>query len=216
MISVLLVAAAATAGAAAGRWVYTRIRARQHRGQPDTAPASIAERGPIALGDVLVLDGGHGRELWAARELAFQEGEAPTFLVLFEADGKSDERAILAWEPTAPDCFAVLRPQKWSDRAPARLPSTLEVEGEVEGGSNRVSLAARRTAKGVFQRAPRAEGRSDLPYEGAAVVGIYRGGGRAYAIAVRDSSNGIKLYVGHTLSLSSVSILAASPSASAT
>lgn len=201
MISVLILAAAATATAAAGSWVYRRVR----RVKP-IAPEPPPERGPIALGDVLVLDGGHGKELWAARELSFVEGDAAPFLVLFEADGRADERAVLAWEPTDPDCFAVLRPQVWSHAAPARLPSTLEIEG----GDKRVSLAARRTARGVFNRAPEAEGRSDLPHEGAAVVGIYRGGGRAYAIAVRDSSEKIKLYVGHTLSLSSVSVLAAS------
>jgi hypothetical protein len=204
MLTVLIVAGAATAGVAAGRWIYSRIRRRQAAvAPPESKPV---ERGPIALGDVLVLDDGHGRELWAARELSYQEGDAPAFLVLFEADGKADERAILAWEPTDPDHFAVLRPRVWSDAVPARLPSTLEIEG----GSNRVSLAARRTGKGIFGKVPDAAGKSDLPYEGAALVGIYRGGGRAYAIAVRDSSEKMKLYVGHTVALSSVSVLSAS------
>lgn len=207
MISVLLVAAAATAGVAAGSWVYRKLR-RTREEPPFSAPV---ERGPIALGDVLVLDGGRGRELWAARELAFVEGDAPPFLVLFEADGRADERAILAWEPAEPDCVAVLKPLPGDD-ALSRLPTTLEVEG----GAGRVSLAARRIATGVFTRAPETEGRSDLPHEGAAMVGIYRGGGRAYAVAVRDSSEKLKLYAGHTLSLSSVSVLAASTAASAT
>jgi hypothetical protein len=206
VITVLIVTAAATAGVAAGSWIYRRIR----RTTPPAPESLPVERGPIALGDVLVLDGGHGKELWAARELAFAEGDAPPFLVLFEADGRTDERAILAWDPKDPECFAVLRPQVWPAAVAARLPNTIEIEG----GDNRVSIAARRTARGAFSRAPQAEGRSDLPHEGAAVVGIYRGGGRAYAVAVRDSSEKLKLYVGHTLSLSSVSVLAASTSPS--
>lgn len=203
MISLLIIAAAATAGVAAGSWVYRRIRRL-----PEPGPVSIAERGPIALGDVLMLDGGHGKELWAARELAFVEGEGAPFLVLFEADGRADERAILAWEPSDPDQFSVLRPQAFPGHSPSRLPSTLEVVG----AETHVTLSARRTAKGVFARAPEAEGKSDLPHEGAALVGVYRGGGRSYAVAVRDSSEQLKLYVGHTLSLSSVSVLAASAS----
>lgn len=203
MLTVLILAGAATAGAAAGSWIYRKIRRTL---TPPSPPSQPIERGPIALGDVLVLDGGTGKELWAARELSYQEGDAPAFLVLFEADGKSDERAILAWEPSDPEQFAVLHPRKWSDAVPSRLPSTLEIEG----GANRVSLAARRTARGIFGKVPDAAGKSDLPFEGAAVVGIYRGGGRAYAIAVRDTSDKLKLYVGHTLSLSSVSVMSAS------
>lgn len=200
MISVLLIATAATAGAAAGSWVYRRIRGRQVASE---SPVDVPERGPIALGDVLLLDGGQGRELWAARELAFHEGRAAAFLVLFEADGKADERAILAWEPSDPDHFAVLEPRAWSDAASARLPSTLELSG----GDERVTLSARRSARGVFQRAAEAEGMSDLPYEGAALVGIYRGSGRAYALAVRDSGGHIKLYAGRTHALAAVAIL---------
>jgi len=195
----LILAAAATAGVAGGSWIYRRIRARQG----DPREPEPEERGPIALGDVVVLDGGHGRELWAARELSFHEGDAPAFLVLFEADGRQTERAILAWEPKHPDCFADLSPAEppWGSAPPARLPNTLEA------GDVRVSLQARRTAKGIFARAPEAAGRSDLPFEGAALVGVYRGGAREFAVVVRDSSERAKLYVGHTISFSSVSVL---------
>ncbi len=195
----LILAAAATAGAAGGSWIYRRIRKQQ--GAPNEP--SPEERGPIALGDVVMLDDGHGRELWAARELAFREGDALPFLVLFEADGRTSERAILAWEPSRPDAFAVLAPARppWGDSPPARLPTTLE------SGDVRLSLRARRSAKGIFARAPEAEGRSDLPFEGAALVGVYRGGAREFAVVVRDSSERAKLFVGHTVSLSSVSVL---------
>jgi hypothetical protein len=192
----LILAAAASAGVASGSWIYRRARKAPPVPEPE-------ERGPIALGDVVMLDGGHGRELWAARELSFREGDASPFLVLFEADGRKSERAILAWEPTEPDAFAVLEPAPppWGDSPPARLPNTLE------SGAIHLSLRARRTGKGIFSRAPEAQGRSDLPFEGAALVGVYRGGAREFAVVVRDSSERAKLYVGYTVSLSSVSVL---------
>jgi hypothetical protein len=195
----LILAAAATAGVAGGSLVYRKLRARPV--EPSGPPSE--ERGPIALGDVVMLDGGHGRELWAARELSFREGDGPPFLVLFEADGRKSERAILAWEPAEPDSFAVLEPTRppWGDSPPTRLPTTLEA------GATRLSLRARRSAKGVFSRAPEAEGKSDLPFEGAALVGVYRGGAREYAVVVRDTSERAKLYVGRSMSLSSVSVL---------
>ena len=59
----------------------------------------------------------------------------------------------------------------------------------------------------MFSRAPEAEGKSDLPFEGAALVGVYRGGAREYAVVVRDTSERAKLYVGRSMSLSSVSVL---------
>jgi len=196
VITVALILAAAAAG---GTWVYRRVR----RTQEDAKQLPPDEPGPIALGDVVVLDDGHGRELWAARELSFCEGDAAPFLVLFEADGRKTERAILAWEPSEPDAFAVLEPTRppWGDAPPTRLPTTLAI------GAAHVQLRARRSAKGSFARAPEAEGRSDLPYEGAALVGIYRGGAHDYAVVVRDSSERAKLFVGRRLSLASVSVL---------
>lgn len=195
----LILAAAAGAGVAGGSWLYRRLR----KGQGAPREPVADERGPIALGDVVMLEGGHGRELWAARELAFCEGDAAPFLVLFEADGRKEERAILAWEPSDPDAFGVLEPARppWGDAPPPRLPTTLE------SGATNLSLRARRSAKGVFSRAPEAEGRSDLPYEGAALVGIYRGGAHDYAVVVRDSSERAKLFVGRRISLASVSVL---------
>jgi len=195
----LILAAAATAGIAGGSFVYKKLR--QQQGEPKEP--SPDERGPIALGDVVLLDDGHGRELWAARELAFREGDAPPFLILFEADGRQTERAILAWEPSEPDGFAVLVPSRppWGDAPPSRLPTTLDA------GETRLSLRARRSAKGIFARAPEAQGKSDLPFEGAALVGVYRGGAREYAVVVRDTSERAKLYVGQRISLSSVSVL---------
>jgi hypothetical protein len=198
VIGIALILAAAAGGVAAGSWMYRRAR------EATALPDDPDERLPIGLGDVVLLDRGHGRELWAARELTFREADAPPFLVLFEADGRASERAILAFDPTEHDAIAVLTPDGSLSDRPSRMPTTIEVR--IEGALTTLSLSARRTATGVFARAANAEGRSELPYEGAALVGIYRGGGRSFAVLVRDSSERAKLYVGRWVALSSVSI----------
>lgn len=199
----VILGAAAIAGAAAGRWVYGRLRDEQAKSPEDATPPK--ERGPIALGDVIVLEGGRGKELWVARELSLCESGAAPWLVLFEADGPASARAILAWDPSDATSFAVLVPSPFSGshHAPS-MPSTIEVD--VGGAPTCLSLVARRTSTAVLDVAPSAEGVSDLVPQGELQVGTYRGGSRGFAVVARASDR-TRLYAGHRVSLHEVSVL---------
>lgn len=198
--------AAAVAGAAAGRWVYARVRAVP--GPVDESPPK--ERGPIALGDVIVLEGGRGRELWVARELALCEAGAAPWLVLFEADGPASARAILAWDPSDTSSFAVLVPTTSGGPAqfPRHFPSTIEVE--IEGAPTSLALVARRTSIGVLDVAPNAEGASDLVPQGELQVATYQGGARGFAVVAKCTDRA-RLYSGHRVSFHEVSVLQVDP-----
>lgn len=203
MISILvLVSASALVGAAAGRWAMTRGRATRPAEPAEPAATATSaprgERGPIALGDVIVLDEGRGQELWVARELALCEGDDPAWLTLFEADGPASARAILAWDPADAGSFALLRPAPTVGLS--LIPSTLEVEGAP------LSLTARRTSKAVLSAAPSAEGQSDLAPQGEVLVATYRGGARGFAVVAR-SHDRTRLYAGQSMSLHEVSVL---------
>lgn len=201
MISLaILLASAALAGAAGGTFVYGRVRKKQgEEPKPEREPK---ERGPIALGDVIVLDEGRGGELWVARELALCEAGAPPWLVLFEADGPEAARAILAWDPNEPSSFAVLSPRDL--KLATRLPSKIEVE--VDGAPTCLTLIARRTSLAELDAAPSAEGASALAPAGELLVGTYRGGARGFAVVTKTAS-GAWLYAGHRVAMHEVSVL---------
>jgi len=199
VITILLALGATLVAGAAGHWAY----ARTHRSDPEPKPPPPQERGPLALGDVIVLDEGRGDELWIARELALCEGEGAPWLVLFEADGPAAARAILAWDPADATSFAVLRPLPIGGIQ--HVPSTLEVE--VEGASLCLGLIARRTSTAVCEAAPSAEGASDLAPQGELLVATYRGGARGFAV-VAKSHDRTRLYAGHRVAMHEVSVLA--------
>jgi hypothetical protein len=204
--------AAASAGVAAGRWIYRRVRGKQEaasRRKEDERAADLAT--PIALGDVVVLDGGRGAELWVARCLSLREGEGDPFLLLFEADGPAARRAILAYDPLRNEEIAVLAPRAFPEgdvmdgRRMSRPPGTIEVE--VEGETTLLQLEQRKTARGSRDAVPSAEGRSDLPPAGETIlVASYRGGAHGRAILARDDAGTVHRYVGRTIPFSSTSV----------
>jgi len=215
-------AAAAAAGTLAGRWAKKKSRDPATSAPPAPAPTSLSGTPadePIALGDVLVLQGGLGRELWLVRRLELREAGGDPFLVLFEADGPASKRAIVAWEPERPDLVSVLAPQTLADVAvlagkrSSRPPSTLDVA--LDHASLTLQLDRRRVAGGVLTAAPPAPGRedgcggpSDLPCEGEALlVASYSGDDHGRAVVVRDDAGKVLAFVGRQVSLDAVSVL---------
>jgi hypothetical protein len=224
-------AAAAAAGSLAGRWAKKRSRdsatsappkepsSRPSSGGPSETLSGMPADEPIALGDVLVLQGGLGRELWLVRRLELRESGGDPFLVLFEADGPASKRAIVAWEPARPELASVLAPQSLADVAmlagkrSSRPPSTLDVA--VDEASVTLQLEQRRVARGVITVAPPAPGREDgtggpsaLPAEGEALlIALYAGDDHGRAVIVRDDDGKVLAYVGRQLSLDAVSVL---------
>ena len=223
MIPILFVAlgaaAAAAAGSLAGRWARRRTRETNARARPADSPEAPHVDDPIALGDVILLQAGLGRELWIVRRYALCEAGGDPFLVLFEADGPASMRAIVAWEPHRPDLLSVLAPQTIGDVAmlagkrASRPPSTLDVA--LDDAPLTLKLERRRTARGTVAVAPPAPGRadghggtSDLPEEGEALLtALYAGDDHGRAIVVRDDEGKVRSYVGRQLSLDAVSVL---------
>ena len=221
MIPVLFIAlgaaAAAAAGSLAGRWNRKRDPAA---GPPPNPEKPLShDDDPIALGDVVVLQGGLGRELWIVRRLELREAAGDPFLVLYEADGPARNRAIVAWDPSQPQLLSVLAPQSLSDVAmlagkrSSRPPSTLDVE--LDDASRTLRLENRRTARGVIAVAPPAPGRADghggesaLPSPGDALLtAIYTGDDHGRAVVVRDDTGKVLAFVGRQLALDAVSVL---------
>jgi hypothetical protein len=212
-------AAAAAAGTLAGRWSRGRTRDSATSAPPAEPIAGAATDDPIALGDVIVLQGGLGRELWIVRRFELREAGGEPFVVLFEADGPASRRAIVAWEPPRPDLISVLAPQTLPDvailagRRASRPPSTLDVT--LDGAGRTLQLEQRRTSKGTVAIAPPAPGRddghggpSDLPPAGDALLtALYSGDDHGRAVVVRDDEGKVRAYVGRRLSLDAVSVL---------
>ena len=207
MIPALLAAlgiAALGAGTAASRWAYRRVRARSADQTPGgTGPGVAADDGePVALGDVLVLDGGRGRELWLVRSLAFCEPDGDAFMVLFEAYPRVGAAAsVLGWDPLRPEAFAVLTPQVIAEAAslahgrPSRPPSTVEVT--VDGRRETLQLTMRRIARASLDASADADGPTTLPAPGEGfLVATYLGGADVRAVLLRDRDGEVRGFVG--------------------
>lgn len=199
MSSLIALAAVAAAAAAAGRWISKRARAAP---PPKTIEAPI---GPLAIGDVVVLEGGRGRELWIARALVLREGDADPFLVLYEADGPDASRAVVAVEPARAERFGLLTKRDLAITG-GRLPSS--IEQVIEGAPIVLASAGRRIADAELRIAPEATGATLLPAPGTVSVATYRGGA-ARAVIVSATTGNVSAYVGREIAFGAVSVLAA-------
>lgn len=205
------------AGIATGRWI--RVRALRRRAAAAAAATSSRLRdpgAPIELGDVIVLDGGRGTELWLARRLDFTEGEGDPFLVLFEAVGPEASRAIVALDPMRNAEVSILKPQVLAESevlerdGMARPPAT--IEARIDGAPVRLQLEQRRTAKGVIQVVSDVTNGTQLPHAGdAMIVASYGGGAGGRAIVVRGGDLVVQSYVGTCINLAEVSVLCDRP-----
>lgn len=206
MIELIAIAAGAVAGAFAGQWVRARARRSAMPAAVSSEPDERLEA-PFSVGDVLVLEGGHGRELWLARAMTLAEKACDPCLVLFESDGPLASRALVAVDPRRREELALLARHPLGDETTpvGRAPVTIEVP--VEGAPMLLSLEARRAVHATSKLAVDGEeDGSDLPAEGAWNVTTYRGGAHGFAVSVRVGA-ATHLWVGRTLALSSVSIL---------
>ena len=217
VVIALVGAAAVGAGTAAGRWIYRRVRKSQADVRPSMpsppAAGATSSDDPLAVGDVLMLDGGRGGELWLVRRLAFSESGADPFLFLFEAYPRAGaSRALLAWDPLAPDRVDVLSPTDLQEAAvlsrarSSRPPSTLDVP--IDHRHEPVQLTMRRVAKGVVITAPDADGPSDLPTPGGEMlVARYSGSTDVSALVVRDDAGELFTYAGRRIAVDEASVL---------
>lgn len=214
VVIALLGVAAVGAGTAAGRWAYRRVRRSQARSRvEESAPVDPHANDPIAIGDVVMLEGGRGEELWLVRRLAFTESDGDPFLVVFEAYPRAAAtHAILAWDPLRPERIDLLGPAQLEEAAvlahsrQSRPPSTLDVP--IDDGRERVQLVMRRIAKAELVTSPDAEGRSDLPAGGDAVlVARYSGGADVRALVVRDGAGALFTYAGRAIALDENAVL---------
>jgi hypothetical protein len=216
-------AAAVGAGTAAGRWIYRRVRkspdderapmpAASDESAKSTASAPRSDD-PLAVGDVLMLDGGRAGELWLVRRLALSESDGDPFLVLFEAYPRAGaSRALLGWDPLAPDRVDVLSPSPLEEAGvltrarTSRPPSTLDVP--LDDRHETVQLTMRRVAKGDVSTAPDADGPSDLPTPGGEMlVARYAGSSDACALVVRDDAGHLFTYAGRRIAFDESSVL---------
>jgi hypothetical protein len=224
VVLALVGAAAVGAGTAAGRWIYKRVRKSQADARPATppppAPSAPRSDDPLAVGDVLMLEGGRAGELWLVRRLALSESGGDPFLVLFEAFPRAGAaRALLAWDPLVPDRVDVLSPSTLEEAAvlshsrTSRPPSTLDVP--LDHRRETVQLSMRRVAKGDLLVAPDAEGPSDLPTPGGEMlVARYSGSSDVSALVVRDDAGVLFTYAGRRIAVDDANVLrnrAASP-----
>jgi len=220
MIPIVLVAIGAVvtaAGIATGRIIRKRILRRRADEAAAISRRALRDPGaPLELGDVVVLDSGRGTELWLARRLDLAEAEGDPFLVLFEAEGPTASRAIVALDPVRPTQIAVLQPQQLAENevpgrsANARPPGTIEVQ--IDGGLVRLQLEQRRTARGVVQVVSEVSSGSKLPHAGDSLfVATYGGGAGGRAVIVRGGDLVVHSYVGTCIDLAEVSVLCDRP-----
>lgn len=216
MIELVVLLAAAAGGAAVARWVRRDTKSsieksRAKRKEQTPAKDDLGD-GLVALGDVIVLDGGRGVELWLVRRVAFREqADGDPFLVLFEAyAGRTRPFGFVAWQPLRGDVIDVLSRRDLGapvggDRS-SRPPSTLEVD--VEDERVVVSLEMRRTARVAMRSLePARDFESALPHDGAtSTVALYGGGPHVRALVVRGE-DGERFYVGKTLARDAIEIL---------
>ncbi len=222
-----LVGAAAAGAAAAGGWVVRRTRrARLAKQEKDatqvTRVPAIAEEPPridepIDLGDVLLVDGGR-RELWLVRRCELSEGEGAPFLVLFEADGPAERRALVVVDPADPSRPAVLgrveiEPLPAATGRAFRPPSTLDVP--VDGHTETLRLTLRRAARAKLAAIPDAElvanpdgeAESPLPRGEEIYVATYEGGPHVRALLMRVGNDEASCFAGRSTVLGDGAIL---------
>ncbi len=203
-MSVLVALVAVGAAAAAAAAVATRrVLARRSRPKLAEAPAE-PPIGPLSIGDVVVLEGGRGRELWIARALVLREGDADPFLVLYEADGPDASRAVIAVEAARAERVGLLSARALVG-AGGRLPSSFEQA--IDGASVVLVGAGRRIADAELRVAPDATGATRLPAPGTVSVATYRGGADACAVIVIAAGGGALAWVGREIAFGAVSVL---------
>jgi hypothetical protein len=181
-------------------------------------PVPVDPLAPLGVGDVVVLDGGRGAELWLVRSLTLCESAADPFLVVFEADGPAGKRALVAHAPAAEGRVQILWPHSLAEASmlegtrTSRPPSTLDVT--VEGCAETLKLDMRRAARGSLVEAPRQDNDVDtgtaLPpvtEGGSILVAAYSGGAKACALVLRAEDGKVHAYVGESVRLDTVSVL---------
>ncbi len=172
----------------------------------------------LCVGDALILDRGRGAALSIARVVTVSSaGEAP-FLVLAEADGPTDARAVIAFDPRLPDELALLGPSDPEElavlaaRADARAPSS--IEARIEGERRALRLAWSRRGRPACAAAEGAPTRAWLPdAEPGAVwlVAAYWSAAGASAFALRVAPARVLAFAGTRLSRDRLEVLPCRP-----